>query len=385
MGIKWIMLDEAGTDMDYPVINSTMVVFMEEYENVQSTTTLADILNVTGNHSALALTSNDTIDPDVSSLIMLSDIVGIWITGVVCLFGLAGNIVSFIVLLQAHGASPMFYVLRAVSVSDAMFLLMVFINQTVVNLYGWTGLLEWCYIYRGYIQYSTWPILMITQMSTVWLTVLVSLERYVAVCHPLKAAAVCTLSKVRKAVALIFSVSILYNLPRYIEWQIVDKSSMEPTVYAEHKLFRYLYNLIMYSLLLFIIPLLTLIFLNAKLVLALREGKKQWKTLQFRQRKEQNLSIIPLTIVLIFFLCGTPSLSINIIDALNDQLLQKASYVIFLVVANFLITLNSACNFIIYCLLGKKFRSKLKEMFASRCFQRRTNAYSVANTQVSDF
>ena len=52
---------------------------------------------------------------------------GIWVvTGCVCLLGVAGNVVSFVVLKRAFGEqSPMFHVLRAMSVSDSVFLLAV--------------------------------------------------------------------------------------------------------------------------------------------------------------------------------------------------------------------------------------------------------------------
>ena len=141
--------------------------------------------------------SNLTGDDDTyTPLLLMSDIVGIWITGLCCLLGLAGNILSFIVLLRAHGHSPMFYVLRAVAISDAIFLLSVFILQTLVNVYSQITVLEWCFVYRGYIQFGIWPAMMMTQMSTVWLTVLVSMERYVAICYPLHSARICTISKV---------------------------------------------------------------------------------------------------------------------------------------------------------------------------------------------
>lgn len=322
---------------------------------------------------------------DYGHITLLTDILGIWVTGIFCFMGLVGNIISFLVLSKAHGHSPMFFVLRAVAISDAVFLFSVFILQTLVNINHWTGVCHWCFRYRGYIQFSMWPILMMTQMTTVWLTVLVSLERYVAICFPLKSATICTMSKVRKAVIIIFVVSILYNIPRYFEFKVVDQGvTIDKTSVGAHAVYRYLYTGALYSLMLFFIPLFMLIFLNFNLVLALKEGKKQWETLQFRQKKEQNLTIIPLTIVLVFFICGVPALAVNVIDSMNPYLLERPSYLVFMVIANLLVVLNSACNFIIYCLLGKKFRSKLMEMFRCRCAKYRP-VFTANNTQLSDF
>ena len=327
------------------------------------------------------LTANMSQEDD--AMAMLSDIVGIWITGLCCLLGLAGNILSFLVLLQAHSHSPMFLVLRAIAVSDGLFLLSVFILMTLVNINPYISICNWCHVYRGYIQFSVWPIMMMTQMSTVWLTVLVSLERYIAICFPLRSSSICTISKVRKAVILIFIVSIIYNIPRYFEFEVSSNEEINKTSIGTQEIYRYLYSGILYSLTLFFIPLLSLIFLNVKLILAIKEGKKQWETLQFRQRKEQNLTIIPLTIVLVFFICGVPALAVNVIDSINPYLMDQPWYLVFLVIANLLVVLNSACNFIIYCLLGKKFRTKLLQMCRCQCSRYRVVQMSM--TQQSDY
>lgn len=349
-----------------------------------------DFINFT--HPSFNNESNMTTIPPFSNQSdegpgLLSDIVGIWVTGVICLLGLAGNILSFLVLLKAHSHSPMFLVLRAVAVSDALFLFTVLIIQTVVNLHPKTGILWWCYYYRGYIQYTVWPVLMMTQMSTVWLTVLVSIERFIAICFPLKAAAICTFSKVRRAVILIYVISIIYNIPRFVEFHVAENSYIDKTAIGHHIVYRYLYACILYSLMLFFVPLLMLIFLNTKLVLALKEGKRQWETLQFRQKKEQNLTVIPLAIVMVFFVCGTPALVVNVIDSMNPYLLAQTTFTVFLVVSNLLVVVNSAINFIIYCLLGKKFRTKLMELCRCRwrAYRAVHNSILHTHTQVSDF
>ena len=323
------------------------------------------------------------IGMDMATALSFINIMGIWITGLFCLLGFVGNVLSFIVLIQAFGKSPMFYVLRAVAVSDAFFLFSVFVIQTVVNMYPYTGVLQWCYDYRGYIQYLVWPILMMTQMSTVWLTVLVSIERYIAICYPLKSAFMCTLPKVRRCVLAIFFFSILYNIPRYFEHTLHETGAyMIKSEISENVVYRYLYMCILYSLVLFLIPLVLLILLNAKLVFALQRGKKQWQTLQVRQKKEQHLTIIPLTIVLVFFLCGTPALVVNIIEAMRPHI-ESEGFIQFLVVSNLLVVLNSAANFIIYCLLGKKFRNKLCDICKCHCRPSYRVVHQLVSTQMS--
>lgn len=51
----------------------------------------------------------------------------------------------------------------------------------------------------------------------VYLTLTVTVERYIAVCHPLRARAWCTCKRGRMAVIIIGIGSLLYNLPRFFE------------------------------------------------------------------------------------------------------------------------------------------------------------------------
>jgi len=109
-----------------------------------------------------------------------------------------------------------------------------------------------------------------------------------------------------------------------------------------------------------------------RLVAALRRGRAEWLHLQSTQRREQTLTAIPLTIVLVFFFCGTPSLAVNVIDSVDPDLPGRySSYVTLMVVANFLVVVNSASNIIIYCLVGSQFRNKLVETLAASCCRRR--------------
>ena len=62
----------------------------------------------------------------------------------------------------------------------------------------------------------------------------------------------------------------------------------------------------------------------------------------------------------VFVVCGTPSLIVNIVEAVRQP--NDINFTRFLVVANLLVVVNSACNFLIYCMLGKRFRSKLIDL-----------------------
>ena len=56
------------------------------------------------------------------------------------------------------------------------------------------------------------------QTASVYLTVLVTVERFVVVCHPLKARSLCTTTRTRLGVLLVMFFSILYNMSRFFEY-----------------------------------------------------------------------------------------------------------------------------------------------------------------------
>ena len=57
----------------------------------------------------------------------------------------------------------------------------------------------------------------IFQKKKVYLTLTVTVERYIAVCHPLRARSWCTCKRGRMAVVIIGICSLFYNLPRFFE------------------------------------------------------------------------------------------------------------------------------------------------------------------------
>jgi hypothetical protein len=67
-----------------------------------------------------------------------------------------------------------------------------------------------------------YPLALIAQTVSVYLTLTVTLERFVAVCHPLQVRSLCTYGRARLYVILIIVFSTLYNLPRFWEVQLVE-------------------------------------------------------------------------------------------------------------------------------------------------------------------
>ena len=78
-----------------------------------------------------------------------------------------------------------------------------------------------------YITPVVYPVGMIAQTGSVYLTMCVTVERYVAVCLPLRARVICTFGRARAYVATIGMFALLYNLPRFWEVTHVTKNIRE--------------------------------------------------------------------------------------------------------------------------------------------------------------
>jgi len=73
-------------------------------------------------------------------------------------------------------------------------------------------------VVRG--QVYVWPLVHISQMWTVWITVLVAFNRYVAICRPFQAIRLCSMRQARTQVISSALGIIVYNIPRFLEHRL---------------------------------------------------------------------------------------------------------------------------------------------------------------------
>ena len=127
--------------------------------------------------------------------------------------------------------------------------------------------------------------------------------------------------------------------------------------------YRYLYNTALYCLTIYLLPLSILTILNFRIVKDMRKARKQWEQLNRNQQRELKATVLPLCIVLVFFICQTQSLAGFILDAIYVR--NRLWLQVYTAILNLLVMLNSAINFLLMYIFGRKFRSLLKNTF--RC------------------
>ena len=300
------------------------------------------------------------------------------ICGVIVLFGLVGNTISVLVLQRERNHVATF-LLQCLSVADNCFLLTAGFSQIFSSMSLYIGLHDVIYLMMPNLSRVVWPLVHVTQMITVWMTVLVAANRYIAICKPLKAPMLCTLSRARLQVVIMLLLCTLYNIPRFLEFHIKNKFNpclgheikyAEATPLLQSQVYKILYESVLYCLFIFLVPLCLLVYLNISLMRKLVSAHK--KRLHMQQsttcKEENNLTLVMVIIILVFVVCQTPAMFNAMIYATGVLQYQcgHGSYYFFHF-SNLCVTANSAANFIVYYALRKQFRKRLRA-FCSNSF-----------------
>ncbi|EAA01756.2 AGAP001862-PA [Anopheles gambiae str. PEST] len=288
-----------------------------------------------------------------------------WISGVVmnivALIGILGNIFSMVILSRPQMRSSINYLLIGLARCDTVLILTSVLIFGLCAIYPHTGYLYY-YHYQIFPKISlvVYPLAMIAQTASVYLTLTVTLERYVAVCHPLRARALCTYGRARLYVVGILVFSILYNLPRF--WEVTLISSTHPdtglTIYCvkasdmrTNETYIKVYIHWLYMIFVYFLPFSLISFFNLMIYRQVRRANKERQRLSRSEKREIGLATMLICVVIVFLLCNLPAMMINIVEAFYSVIIE---YMV--KVSNLLVTINSSVNFFIYVIFGEKFK-----------------------------
>ena len=311
------------------------------------------------------------------------------VMGVVCLVGFCGNIVSFFVL-RKDGSSPVAaFQLQALAVADN-FLLFFWTNHFVVGYLlrylgvGWTESPHWLWYYRVY----AYPMMYVGQSETIWLTVLIAVNRYIVVWMPLKARLICTARTIRMQVLAVTVFSILYNGPRFFELAVESATISDVNVtsnltvnvkpnniyrYTElgnNALYRHIYGDIMYQIVTFALPLALLAFFNTSVMFAFYKAFKRRQSLTGtavtrHETNENNLTLLMIAVVLIFMVCQAPARVVQHVWNYQTDPCSPENYTQHF--SSTLEAINSSVNFVVYFTFRRRFRRILQRSCLRCC------------------
>ena len=216
---------------------------------------------------------------DGSKLIFIMDIVVII---PLCLLGLPGNAIAFCIFGKMERQNATTFLMRALAVVDSSVLL---VGMTYMMVYSLGNKL--CDIYPNdakchLLEYSLHIFGQITNinlMACIWTSVIIGMNRYIAVCWPLQATRLCTVSNARKQILGVILGSIVFSLPGFFETKL-EKASHGSSYSVKYLLYDndwYFYTYTVGCDLTFVvlIPFGLCLFFTARLVATLRAAREQ--------------------------------------------------------------------------------------------------------------
>ena len=316
--------------------------------------------------------------------------IDVYIVGGLCLFGFVGNGLSIAVLRRDHDKkNATNWLLQTLAILDTAYLVACLFIQPLNSLrhLSWMAGLRRVF---PYMERYTWAAASTAQTATIWMLVLVTTDRFTAICQPLKTD-LRSLPRARLAVFIVVALAIVYNIPLFFEREVVHITCGGSLHFFSEKTqlrLDYTYYLIYKTTLFFIFrtvgPLVALTVLNLRLISALRAVRRRRRAMNKRQstaKPRESITLMLVTVVSVFIVCELPDVGLRLtvtfmelLPASDEDFTDSHGPTIRFVnsITNMLMTLNSSVNFVIYCLVGHKFRGILRQICLVFCCGRRS-------------
>ena len=317
---------------------------------------------------------------DVFSLQFTCDVViGLPLVAV----GIVANILSFVVLSRQKNRMTTTVLLQALAVCDTLILLCILLLRGIPNIHFLSG----TDVFSSYINVHypsmfvcIYPAMYFLRLTETWLTTLVTGDRYIAVCHPLHAQRLCTLSRAYKNMVTVIVIALVFSAPRFFEYRLTDATchGITRTGLPESYVYTILYQVMLYSVVMYVVPMGLLVGLNCRLLWELRRTSlfratlSQHTKMSTRQvmSAKKSVTLIVVTVVLVCVVCNLIAVVTHIMWSLHhcfaSLLYLVAPRRTLSQLGNVMITLNSAINFFIYCVCSRNFRREFVATFRCR-------------------
>lgn len=314
------------------------------------------------------------------------------------------NSIVFIVLTKSHMKSSVNVMLAALAVSDTLKGLSAL--PYYVYLYSIDRKhsfipFPWCYIQK--LCSGILPTMFHT--ISIWLTFTLAIQRYIYLCHSLRAKKLCTIQRTAHTVVGLCLCSFIMHSPRLFdssfvkvridlgtEFGYVDTCVEMMQQWAMD--IQHIYYPVYYwtrLIVIQIIPSIGLVVLNFVLIHVMRTANRRRRLLILQNRssewkrvRETNCTTLMLVVVVSIFLLvelplGMLMLLCMLQSAFSYDLITEEYQNMLTVLFNCLVLLSYPVNFFIYVAMSKKFRREVTGLFARRL----SRLDSVATIQTS--
>ncbi|XP_014672028.1 PREDICTED: probable G-protein coupled receptor B0563.6 [Priapulus caudatus] len=314
----------------------------------------------------------------------------------VCVLGMFGNALGLLALSSRQLKGPSYVFLRSLMVVDFTVLLIILVTDTMWHLQLPT------YAYSFFYAHVEQPAFNAFMSTSNYLTVALSIERFMAVCRPVRySAAKQAVFQAKIFIVVVFAISALVSAPYGLEYVVVvvgagnDTNATADVRYdlRANELLRsgayatwWTAYVWLQSALSRIVPFFLLLGLNGSTFYAFHK-KMRWRDAWNRQTemtssdkkrmkvtdtKNRRLMGLLVCTVAVFFVCMTPALVMMFITKETNRWLLTIK------LTNLLEVISFAANFYVYCLASRFFRDSLVAAFLCRKEATTASAYTAA-------
>lgn len=287
---------------------------------------------------------------------------------IISIVGIILNVAFIFILMRKQIKTSFDKILVQLEVFDTLVLI------SCIFTYGIPSISEYCGILKEFYLHGLTkllpifiPLTSVASTGVSYSTVLIAMERYVAVCHPRKAKYLFSNSITRLHIILLTVLVVVFNTPGFFIWKtepmVEVKSNMTygyslcTTPVFDNRLYSTVYRSWVYLTVYILIPVSSILTLSSLIYRTISDASRNRQSITNQQRN--NYKMIPLffAIKLVYVVCYILTYILIIMVELWSEgaieiprnVLEKIPYA-----ANILIVANSASKFSMYCYFHKK-------------------------------
>ena len=220
--------------------------------------------------------------------------------------------------------------------------------------------------------------------STCWLTVAVTIERFISLRFMFHPKLICTISRARIAIIAIFAVAFIFHFSKFFEYTPnVDLTSPRPLI-STHLLKNQAYETYLHIsniALTAIVPVFVLIIANAFLIFFLATHRRRMlrhkastASANMTSVDMMHVTAIVVATVLVFIACHSIGVFLALTIAAHPKgrmfIFTNPVYLSLKHINTVLVMVNSSINFLLYCAISRKFRKTFVTVFFKRIRRR---------------